>query len=95
MLNAVWITMKNMDVQWHSLDISQVSQLLGVDPSKGLDERQVRDRQARFGPNVFGELKGPSAIELFIAQFRSLVSGYGTGPRTRKPLGDGGAAAGS
>ena len=72
-LKGYMVGMNGTNVQWHSLDTYQVAQILDVDPSKGLSERQVRERQAKFGPNVFGELKGPSWQELFIAQFRSVV----------------------
>ncbi|MBI2953185.1 MAG: cation-transporting P-type ATPase [Chloroflexi bacterium] len=61
------------NVHWHSLDPHEVAQILDVDPAKGLSESQVRDRQLKFGPNVFGDLKGPDWRELLIAQFRSLI----------------------
>lgn len=60
-------------VPWHSLDPSEVAGVLDVDASKGLSEAQVRERRARYGSNVFGELRGPGVRELFIAQFRSLI----------------------
>ena len=65
--------MEHREDLWHSLGIDEACRILGVDPSKGLSEQQIRERQGQFGPNVFGEIKGPGKKELLLAQFRSLV----------------------
>ena len=49
---------------WHSLDSDSVVKAKGVEPSKGLSDTEVTDRQNKFGLNKFNEEK----IPIFLSQ---------------------------
>ncbi|MBI2863651.1 MAG: cation-transporting P-type ATPase [Chloroflexi bacterium] len=58
---------------WHSLTADEVSRQLQVDPTVGLSAWQAKARLRRFGPNSFGQIKGPTDWELLVAQFKNIV----------------------
>ena len=51
-------------VEWHTLEIEEVLERLGVHPESGLDDAEVARRQAQFGPNELIErgVKSPWKI---------------------------------
>ena len=57
----------------HLIPTSQVTQILGVDPARGLDGVQVRRRLGAVGPNRLAEAVRRAAWRRFVDQFRSLL----------------------
>ncbi|MDJ0932958.1 HAD-IC family P-type ATPase [Breoghania sp.] len=52
--------------------LSEIVRGQGVDPERGLDESEARDRLARFGPNALPEAQERSPVVIFLKQFDSL-----------------------
>jgi Ca2+-transporting ATPase len=50
-----------------------VLESLGVDPQRGLDDRDVEDRRRRHGSNELREARRVSAWEILVRQFKSLI----------------------
>ena len=62
------------EVAWHAMDASAVATRLGVDPSVGLSQAMVADRQRLYGPNQLPQPGQPSALRLFLGQFANAPS---------------------
>ncbi len=65
-----------MDIEqstWHTLSIKDAAETLGTDWEQGLSEAQVRERQARFGPNELQERPGRSFWQMLIDQFNQFL----------------------
>ncbi|MCL6451760.1 MAG: HAD-IC family P-type ATPase, partial [Acetobacteraceae bacterium] len=60
---------------WHALGTAETLQALGVDPGTGLRPEEAKGRLRRFGPNLLGRAKRPSAAFRFFSQFRDLTVG--------------------
>lgn len=58
-----------LDKHWHHLDSKKVSELLDVDPEKGLDRFETEKRLKNFGPNVISTKREKTALERFLLQF--------------------------
>lgn len=56
--------------EWHATDIATCLAALGTS-ADGLDEAEVRSRQARYGPNILPHKARPGFLHLFVRQFRS------------------------
>ena len=56
---------------WHALAVDEVLRLLQVDPARGLDAAQVRERAAQFGANALPEPPPRSTWRIFARQFLS------------------------
>ncbi|MCS7210276.1 MAG: cation-transporting P-type ATPase [Chloroherpetonaceae bacterium] len=54
---------------WHSLEAEQVLEQVGTSPTQGLSLEEVKQRQARYGPNVIPKKKQKTPLELFLQQF--------------------------
>ncbi|MEW6213167.1 MAG: cation-transporting P-type ATPase [Acidobacteriota bacterium] len=63
----------NPDLHPFACDAADVASLLRVDPSRGLDEREVAERRRRFGPNQLQSVRPRPAWLLIANQFRSLI----------------------
>ena len=57
-------------VDWHAMPAAQVQAHLATDDN-GLTAAQVRQRQQRYGRNRLAEQPPPSAVAVFVRQFRS------------------------
>ena len=55
--------------QWHAQPETDVVDILGTAPDKGLDGSEVGLRQGKFGPNTITRKKGRGPIMLFLLQF--------------------------
>lgn len=70
---------------WHHLPAEEVLDLLGSDPTKGLDLFEVKNRFDSFGPNTITGKKGKGPLLRFLLQFHQpliyilIVSGCITG----------------
>lgn len=58
-----------LEKQWHQVPGDEVTELLGSHPETGLATEEVRERQARFGPNEITARKQQSAWIRFLLQF--------------------------
>lgn len=58
---------------WWRREIPEILSLLQTDLDKGLSLDQVKQKQQEFGPNQLTEHKGPSALTIFIDQFRDFI----------------------
>ncbi|MCX7732544.1 MAG: cation-translocating P-type ATPase [candidate division WOR-3 bacterium] len=58
---------------WHWKSIPQVLMELKVDPNRGLDPAEARQRLIRFGKNEIRELEGRSPVAIFLSQFTSVL----------------------
>ena len=61
--------MKKESTAWHHLDADEVLQLLETNLETGLLIEQVKERQARFGPNAVTAKKGKGPLHRFLMQF--------------------------
>jgi P-type Ca2+ transporter type 2C len=60
-------------VTWHTLDAPAVASRLGVDVDRGLSEKVVRDRFARFGANAIREKPPREPWRIFLGQFTDFM----------------------
>ena len=56
---------------WHKLDIKEAVAALSVDPSRGLDEDDVKHRRELAGSNTLAETSRRSSLRAFLEQFQS------------------------
>jgi len=56
---------------WHNLLSEEVVRLLSSDFENGLSEKEVRERQEKFGKNELPEEKPLSKLKIFLEQFQS------------------------
>jgi len=59
--------------QWWRLTVEQTIEHLGSDLSSGLSSSQASSRLKQYGPNQLEERGGPSAISIFLSQFRDFI----------------------
>ncbi len=62
-----------MPEQWYSLTGEEVAAVLQSDPHRGLDEREVRERTARFGPNELARTPRVPLWRMFLEQFKDFM----------------------
>lgn len=53
--------------------VEEISELLGVERTKGLDSHQVHNMRKTYGHNRLREAKKKSVLEILIAQFKNLI----------------------
>ena len=58
---------------WHLLEPWQTSTWLKVDPEQGLNETDVLERRALFGPNAIPEQRTRGPLRMFIGQFADFM----------------------
>jgi len=58
--------------KWHTLTVEQVQAFVNTQLDSGISQRQVQNRQKRYGLNVLPESKPRSRWEIFAGQFLSL-----------------------
>lgn len=58
---------------YYAYSIENALDELSVDPEKGLDEEEVKDRREKFGENVLPSKKQTSIVELFLKQFKNFL----------------------
>ncbi len=56
---------------WHQLGSTEAATALAVDPTRGLDEEEVRQRRKQAGSNTLPEAARRSSIKAFLEQFQS------------------------
>lgn len=59
--------------QWWRLSVEQTTEHLGSDLSSGLDSSEASARLKQYGPNQLEERGGPSAISIFLSQFKDFI----------------------
>ncbi|HEY8504335.1 MAG TPA: cation-transporting P-type ATPase [Gemmataceae bacterium] len=64
--------LREPDKPW-AMPPEEVARRLGVDPERGLDEAEARERLRRFGPNRLREVRRKSAWRILADQFESLI----------------------
>ena len=62
----------SIDQPW-ARSANEVLEALETAPEKGLDEAQVKQRRQMVGPNRLREARHPSAWQILINQFKSLI----------------------
>ncbi len=60
-------------MQEHSVSAQQLCVSLGVDPNRGLTEREVRRRQEEYGKNALRGKKETGVLARFFAQFKDFM----------------------
>ena len=55
-------------MQWHALEEDEVLKELKVQPSIGLNRKDVEERLNKYGPNELLTAEGLSTIHIFIEQ---------------------------
>ncbi len=60
-------------IKWWQKDVAGAAGELGTDLNKGLSLQAAGDRLREYGPNELKEAVHDSALEIFIAQFRSFI----------------------
>jgi Ca2+-transporting ATPase len=58
---------------WHSLDCETALHILEADPHHGLSSREASNRQQRFGFNELAREARPSALAMFLGQFKNIL----------------------
>jgi P-type Ca2+ transporter type 2C len=58
---------------WYRLPADEACRRLGVDPAVGLDDAEVVERRARYGPNKLAEETKEPAWHAFLRQYRDLM----------------------
>ena len=61
--------MQQRDQIWHSLDATEVTQVLGTHLKKGIPDSDVEWRQFEYGVNKLTEYRGQGPIKRFLLQF--------------------------
>ena len=61
------------EIFWHNLSKEEVIKTLRSDIDVGLTEKEVEIREREFGKNKLPEEKPPSRLEIFSAQFKSIL----------------------
>lgn len=62
-----------MPEQWYSLSGKEVAVVLQSDPARGLDEREVKERTARFGSNELARAPRVPLWQMFLEQFKDFM----------------------
>ena len=65
-----------MDIEkqtWHTLSLAETANALGSDLTQGLSEAEVRQRQARFGPNELQERPPRTFWQMLLDQFNQFL----------------------
>ncbi len=62
-----------VSVAWHSLSLEAAIERLHTDKSNGLTKAEAKKRLAKYGPNMLPQAQQRSILEIFLAQFRSLI----------------------
>ncbi len=60
-------------VAWHRLSLGEAFERLQVDATHGLTQAEADARVARYGPNKLAQSQQRSTLDIFLAQFRSLI----------------------
>ena len=58
-------------ILWHNLSWEEVVKKLNSDPKRGLNEKEVKSRQEKFGKNLIPEQAPFSSLKIFLDQFKS------------------------
>lgn len=67
------VSLPDVNVAWHSLDIDKTLEQLQVDRQAGLSAQQVDSRLQQFGPNELEEAGGRSSLAILIDQFKNIM----------------------
>jgi P-type Ca2+ transporter type 2C len=62
-----------LDTAWHSVDVARSLELLQSDRTAGLTQKQVSDRQVKYGLNELEESGGRSSWEILVDQFKNIM----------------------
>ncbi|NGY38030.1 cation-translocating P-type ATPase [Flavobacterium sp. XN-5] len=61
-----------MNINWHLLSLSEVSEKLETSPS-GIDERTAEERLAQYGKNQIEDKKKKTLLQMLVRQFRDFM----------------------
>jgi magnesium-transporting ATPase (P-type) len=59
--------------RWHALSAEEVASRVEVDPDRGLDQGEARERLERYGPNRLPEEEGKGPLRRFLEQFHNVL----------------------
>ncbi|MGE5617759.1 MAG: calcium-translocating P-type ATPase, SERCA-type [Sphingomonadaceae bacterium] len=62
-----------MEKEYHSLDLVEAAGQLRTDLAKGLSAEEARARLEKYGPNELQERKGPSFLQMVLAQLTDFL----------------------
>ena len=71
---------ESREVKWHSLDVEEVMEFLKTSP-EGLTEEEAKRRLEVYGPNEISREEGPSALSIFLRQFKNCLLYTSPSPR--------------
>ncbi|NJN85386.1 MAG: cation-translocating P-type ATPase [Leptolyngbyaceae cyanobacterium SL_7_1] len=60
-------------LDWHTLEVEKVSELLQSDLDRGLTPEQAQERLAQYGANELQEAAGRSTLSILIDQFKNIM----------------------
>jgi len=63
--------MDDTHLDWHSIEVQEVLDVLKTDPSIGLNAAEIEKRYSRYGANELPESAGRSSLRVFLQQFQS------------------------
>ncbi len=62
------------DPSWHALSVNETAKRLGVDQKQGLSPEEAAARLEQYGENVLTREKPVSALSIFLAQFKNILT---------------------
>lgn len=65
--------MSNETTVWHQQEAQEVTQLLSVDPTKGLSDAEAAKRMEQYGPNSLTETKEEPTWRAFLRQYKDYM----------------------
>ena len=61
------------DQAWHAVAVERVTELLGIQPDRGLSDEEAAHRIEVYGPNQLVEQASTSPLEIFLHQFANFI----------------------
>lgn len=65
--------MRGVGMNWYQLEEHEVTASVATDKDKGLSQQEVEKRLKSYGPNKLDEGKRPSALFVFLGQFKDFM----------------------
>lgn len=62
-----------VSMNWHTMSPGDTIHALQTDPQRGLNAKQVKERQGKYGKNQLEEAKGKSLLRRFLSQFADFM----------------------
>ena len=61
------------EMNWHQMDIEEVSGELKTDPRRGLTKEEAEERAKKYGPNALKEAPPRSILSMFLGQMTDVL----------------------